>query len=74
MWPYQQTDDTKIGNRVDTKEHVINIQSDLDRLVEWADRWQMKFNVAKCKVMNVGTSNTISSYNLRGLQIETTDT
>ncbi len=33
----------------------------------------MKFNVAKCKVMHVGTSNTNSSYNLRGLQIETTD-
>ncbi len=34
----------------------------------------MKFNVAKCKVLHVGTSNTNSIYNLRGLQIKTTDT
>ncbi len=46
----------------------------MDRLIEWADRWQMKFNVAICKVMCVATSNTNSSYNLGGLQIETTDT
>ncbi len=67
-------DDTKIGKRVDSKEHVINIQSDLDRFIEWANKWQMKFNVEKCKVMHVVTSNTNSSYNLRGLQIETTYT
>ncbi len=34
----------------------------------------MKFNVAKCNVMHVGTSNTYSCYTLRGFQIETTDT
>ncbi len=33
-----------------------------------------KLIVFKCKVMHVGTSNKNSSYNLRGLQIETTDT
>ncbi len=40
-----------MGNRVDSKEHLINIQKDLDKMVDWGDRWQMKFNVAKCKVM-----------------------
>ncbi len=34
----------------------------------------MKFNVVKCKLMHVGTANTNSSYTLRGLQFETTDT
>ncbi len=67
-------DDTKMGSRVDSKEHAIDIQNDLDKMVEWADRWQMKFNAAKCKVMHVGTSNTNSSYTLGHHKLETTDT
>jgi len=30
---------------------------DLDTLVKWADKWQMQFNVSKCKVMRVGKTN-----------------
>ena len=36
------------------------MQEDLDRLVEWADKWQMEFNVSKCKVMHV--TNPRQSY------------
>jgi len=25
--------------------------------VEWADKWQMQFDVIKCKVMHVGKKN-----------------
>ena len=30
------------------------LQNDLDNLVTWAEKWQMDFNVQKCKVMHVG--------------------
>ena len=30
------------------------LQADLDKLVLWAQKWQMVFNVDKCKVMRVG--------------------
>ncbi len=43
-------------------------------MVEWADRWHMKFNVAKCKVMYIGNLNTNSSYTIGGHELETTDT
>ena len=36
------------------------LETDLDTLVEWADRWQMEFNVGKCKVMHVGKKNVVS--------------
>jgi len=27
---------------------AVGMQGDLDALVEWADKWQMQFNVSKC--------------------------
>ena len=33
------------------------LQRDLDRLVQWSEVWQMRFNVDKCKVMYLGRGN-----------------
>jgi len=44
-------DDTKIFSQVSNPEDYINLQKDLNRLVTWAEEWQMLFNVGKCKVM-----------------------
>jgi len=30
------------------KEDTIKLQEDLNKLSEWANMWQLKFNVAKC--------------------------
>ena len=40
-------DDTKIFRRVDSEEDRNVLQRDLDRLVQWSEMWQMKFNIAK---------------------------
>jgi len=50
-------DDTKILGTVNCWEDRNRLQKDLDRLVDWADKWQMKFNVGKCKVMHLGGGN-----------------
>ena len=42
-------DDTKIFRQVRDVQDSISMQADLDQLVEWADKWQMQFNVSKCK-------------------------
>ena len=55
-------DDTKIFGKVDCHEDRNRLQSDLDKLVEWADRWQMSFNVGKCKVMHLGRRNEEWNY------------
>ena len=47
-------DDTKISRRVDSEEDGGVLQEDLDRLVEWSEVWQMRFNVDKYKVMHFG--------------------
>jgi len=48
---------------------------DLDGSVEWADKWQMQFNVSKCKVMHVGKKNPrhpyyMSSNGLKSVKVE----
>jgi len=48
------------------------LHNDLDAVCEWADRWQMKFNVSKCKVMHYGRKDTgiDPSYYMYGQPIE----
>ena len=35
------------------------MQRDLDRLVQWAEVWQMRFNVDKFKVMHLGEETLV---------------
>ena len=46
-------DDTKIA-KVNTLSHLRSMQRVLDKLVTWANRWDMDFNVNKCGVMHIG--------------------
>ena len=50
------------------------LQEDLKKIGDWSTKWQLPFNVDKCKVMHIGHRNPQSSYNLLGNSIECTDT
>jgi hypothetical protein len=41
-------DDTKIYNTVKNTLQKVQLQGDFDRLVNWADKWQLRFNADKC--------------------------
>ena len=47
-------DDTKLWNMVSSVSDSQLIQKDLDSLSEWSEKWLLRFNPAKCKVMHVG--------------------
>jgi len=47
-------DDAKLIGRVDSKDDVGRLKMDLISLGGWAEKWQMKFNVEKCKILNIG--------------------
>lgn len=55
-------DDTKILGRATTSEDRERLQQDIDKCVEWARTWMMKFNIAKCKVMHVGRGHIKSKH------------
>ena len=61
-------DDTKLGGLANSLEYTKVIQEDLDRIQKWADTWQMKFNIAKCKV--VGNTNIRQDYFMGGIKLE----
>ena len=65
-------DDTKLGMDVSIDGNVDRLRQDLQRLGEWSVKWQMPFNVTKCKVMHIGYRNPNSEYSLLGNSIEST--
>lgn len=47
-------DDTKIYRTISSPDvDIPALQSDLDRLSIWANKWQMHFNPDKCEVMRI---------------------
>jgi hypothetical protein len=55
-------DDTKLYRIVQTQEQTDMLQSDLTRLAEWSNVWQMEFNIDKCSVIHLGSHGQGSDY------------
>jgi hypothetical protein len=66
-------DDTKITRLVDGEVDRNNLQTALDGLVDWAERWGMQFNVKKCKVMHLGRRNPQYTYRMGGVELTKTE-
>ena len=47
-------DDTKLYRTVTTDLDCLSLQQDIDKLEEWASKWQLKFHTKKCKTMRIG--------------------
>ena len=53
-------DDTKLCNKVPDPDNTL--QKDLDSLQVWSDKWQLRFNATKCKVMHLGNQQDPVTY------------
>jgi len=62
-------DDTKIGNEITSQQDHINLQQCPDDLCSWADKWGMRFNEKKCKVVHFGKKNPGKNYSMNGLNL-----
>ena len=66
-------DHTKLCHRARNPDDITELQEDINKLEEWANRWQMNFNVDKCSVIHIGHNNMQSNYNMSNQQLPTTD-
>eukprot|EP00061_Rhincodon_typus_P016484 g44729.t1 len=57
-------DDTKIGGVVDGKESYLRVQRDPDQMGQWAEEWQVEFNLDKYEVLHFGKTNQGRAYTL----------
>ena len=65
-------DDTKLFRKVNTDGDKQHLQSDLDRLVKWSEKWQMLFNFGKCKCLHTGHRNLNVNYKMGDTVLGTT--
>ena len=49
------------------------LQSDLNKLACWAEKWQMKFNVENCKVLHIGNNNVQAKYLMKNVPLACTE-
>ena len=61
-------DDTKIYSK-DSNSDII--QQDLDALYTWAQIWQLRFNLKKCKTVHYGQNNPFYQFTMNFEDIET---
>ncbi len=68
-------DDAKIMRRIRTEKDSMRLQDDLDKLKEWSDKWLLKFNPSKCKVMKLGggTRRPVTGYRMGDEVLHETD-
>ncbi|CAM5083152.1 unnamed protein product [Eretmochelys imbricata] len=57
-------DVTKLVGEIDTLEGRDRVQSNLDKLEDWAKRNLMRFNKDKCRVLYLGRKNPMHLYRL----------
>ena len=65
-------DDTKLYSRVETQEDCHTLQEDNNKLVNWSDKWLMKFNKDKCKVLHF-RHNILQYYFMKDSKLSTTE-
>jgi len=64
-------DDTKIVSKVAGEDQIKILQSDLHKMFNWSQDWQMLFNTDKSKVMHFGFNNKEAAYSLYIRESET---
>ena len=66
-------DDTKLAKIIRSPEDAQKLQDCLDSLGRWGEKWNMDFNVKKCKVMHIGRSNPKHKYFMNGAELKEVD-
>ena len=69
---YLFADDAKVYRNISSNDDPPTLQHDLQQLGKWSERWQLRFNSNKCKVMHLGRQNPRQNYTMGGTTLATT--
>ena len=50
-------DDTKLFRQIQSSNDVLILQNDIKNLIEWSNKWLLKFHPDKCLYMGIGYNN-----------------
>ena len=61
-------DDAKLFCSVHLRDETNNksLQEDINALMEWSNKWQLPFNIGKCKCLHIGCCNPCWRYKMDG--------
>ena len=63
-------DDAKLFRGIRSNEDIEILQADIDNLIEWSTRWQLPFNINKCKSLHIGSKNKNHIYTMNGKELQ----
>ena len=65
-------DDSLLYCAIDIPQDCLALQEDLDKLSQWSYKWQMSFNVSKCKSLSITRKRNpyLHQYTLNGQELE----
>ena len=59
-------DNAKLFRKIKGNGDKQQLQDDIDKLIKWFEKWQMLFNVEKCKCLHAWHGNTGVNYEMGG--------
>ena len=62
-------DDTKAYKSILSVTDSELLQTSINKLVEWTDKWLIKFNSDKCKILHLGKNNPKYKYYIKQADI-----
>ena len=65
-------DDAKNFRAIKNEQDIETLQQDLMKLQEWSQKWLLKFNESKCKVMHIGGYDSDYQYFMNDVALERT--
>ena len=63
-------DDTKVIHPMKTPADQEILQNDINKLLKWAEDWQMAFNISKCAVIHFGNKNPKYAYHMGEMELK----
>ena len=65
-------DNTKYFRKIKCDADRQHLQDDLNKLIEWSEKWQILFNFGKCKCLHTGHGNEDAQYTMGDSVLNTT--